>query len=145
MRAGCAPALVVATPGGGTGGRGRVRRGPAAGRQPDARPPVAARRGADLCRRLNAAALVRRQSTAAQWWLTVDQDRAVSALVRQPRRALGAGAARAPTAACPPRGAHRGAHGSPRALAATLRDLQLPERVRVVGPAPGREHTRQWR
>ena len=69
--------------------------------------------------------------------VTADQDRAVSALVRwdpaghserelHERHELGLPPAVRTAALTGPRGA----------LAATLRDLQLPERVRVVGPAP---------
>lgn len=136
-RVGSAPALVVATPGAEPVAEG----GYAAallldGNQMLARPWLRAEEQT-LRRWFNAAALVRSTEHGGTVVVTADQDRAVSALVRwdpaghserelHERHELGLPPAVRTAALTGPRGA----------LAATLRDLQLPERVRVVGPAP---------
>ncbi|WP_423445638.1 primosomal protein N' [Kocuria sp. KSNUG] len=136
-RVGSAPALVVATPGAEPVAEG----GYAAallldGNQMLARPWLRAEEQT-LRRWFNAAALVRSSEHGGTVVVTADQDRAVSALVRwdpaghserelHERHELGLPPAVRTAALTGPRGA----------LAATLRDLQLPERVRVVGPAP---------
>ena len=136
-RVGSAPALVVATPGAEPVAEG----GYAAallldGNQMLARPWLRAEEQT-LRRWFNAAALVRSAEHGGTVVVTADQDRAVSALVRwdpaghserelHERHELGLPPAVRTAALTGPRGA----------LAATLRDLQLPERVRVVGPAP---------
>lgn len=136
-RVGSAPALVVATPGAEPVAEG----GYAAallldGNQMLARPWLRAEEQT-LRRWFNAAALVRSAEHGGTVVVTADQDRAVSALVRwdpaghserelHERHELG----------LPPRCAPRRSRGPRGALAATLRDLQLPERVRVVVPAP---------
>ena len=90
-----------------------------------------------LRRWFNAAALVRSSSDGGTVVVTADQDRAVSALVRwdpaghsarelQERHELG----------LPPAVRTAALTGPRDAVEATLRDLALPERVRVVGPAP---------
>lgn len=136
-RVGSTPALVVATPGAEPVAAG----GYAAallldGNQMLARPWLRAEEQT-LRRWFNAAALVRSAEHGGTVVVTADQDRAVSALVRwdpaghserelHERHELGLPPAVRTAALTGPRGA----------LAATLRDLQLPERVRVVGPAP---------
>ncbi|WP_325162655.1 primosomal protein N' [Kocuria rhizophila] len=136
-RVGSAPALVVATPGAEPVAEG----GYAAallldGNQMLARPWLRAEEQT-LRRWFNAAALVRSSARGGTVVVTADQDRAVAALVRwdpaghserelRERHELGLPPAVRTAALTGPRGA----------LAATLRDLQLPERVRVVGPAP---------
>ena len=90
-----------------------------------------------LRRWFNAAALVRSSSDGGTVVVTADQDRAVSALVRwdpaghaerelRERHELG----------LPPAVRTAALTGPRDAVDATLRDLALPERVRVVGPAP---------
>lgn len=136
-RVGSAPALVVATPGAEPVAEG----GYAAallldGNQMLARPWLRAEEQT-LRRWFNAAALVRSSSDGGTVVVTADQDRAVSALVRwdpaghsarelQERHELG----------LPPAVRTAALTGPRDAVEATLRDLALPERVRVVGPAP---------
>ncbi|WP_243635623.1 primosomal protein N' [Kocuria tytonicola] len=136
-RVGPAPALVVATPGAEPVAEG----GYAAallldGNQMLARPWLRAEEQT-LRRWCNAAALVRASSRGGTVVVTADQDRAVAALVRwdpaghsarelQERHELG----------LPPAVRTAALTGTREAVAATLRDLRLPERVRVVGPAP---------
>ncbi|MDO4919435.1 primosomal protein N' [Kocuria sp.] len=136
-RVGSEPALVVATPGAEPVAEG----GYAAallldGNQMLARPWLRAEEQT-LRRWFNAAALVRASSRGGTVVVTADQDRAVAALVRwdpaghsarelQERHELG----------LPPAVRTAALTGTREAVAATLRDLRLPERVRVVGPAP---------
>ena len=136
-RVGAAPALVVATPGAEPVAEG----GYAAallldGNQMLARPWLRAEEQT-LRRWYNAAALVRASSRGGTVVVTADQDRAVAALVRwdpaghsarelQERHELG----------LPPAVRTAALTGTREAVSATLRDLRLPERVRVVGPAP---------
>ncbi|WP_144830432.1 primosomal protein N' [Kocuria rhizophila] len=136
-RVGSAPALVVATPGAEPVADG----GYAAallldGNQMLARPWLRAEEQT-LRRWFNAAALVRASSDGGTVVVTADQDRAVSALVRwdpaghaerelRERHELG----------LPPAVRTAALTGPRDAVDATLRDLALPERVRVVGPAP---------
>ncbi|WP_240505547.1 primosomal protein N' family DNA-binding protein [Kocuria marina] len=136
-RVGSAPALVVATPGAEPVADG----GYAAallldGNRMLARPWLRAEEQT-LRRWFNAAALVRASSDGGTVVVTADQDRAVSALVRwdpaghaerelRERHELG----------LPPAVRTAALTGPRDAVDATLRDLALPERVRVVGPAP---------
>ena len=136
-RVGGEPALVVATPGAEPVAEG----GYAAallldGNQMLARPWLRAEEQT-LRRWCNAAALVRSSSRGGTVVVTADQDRAVAALVRwdpaghsarelQERHELG----------LPPAVRTAAITGPREAVSATLRDLRLPERVRVVGPAP---------
>ena len=136
-RVGSAPALVVATPGAEPVADG----GYAAallldGNRMLARPWLRAEEQT-LRRWFNAAALVRSSSDGGTVVVTADQDRAVSALVRwdpaghaerelRERHELG----------LPPAVRTAALTGPRDAVDATLRDLALPERVRVVGPAP---------
>ena len=136
-RVGSAPALVVATPGAEPVADG----GYAAallldGNQMLARPWLRAEEQT-LRRWFNAAALVRASSDGGTVVVTADLDRAVSALVRwdpaghaerelRERHELG----------LPPAVRTAALTGPRDAVDATLRDLALPERVRVVGPAP---------
>ena len=131
------PALVVATP----GAEPRVPGGYRAallldGNQMLARPWLRAEEQT-LRRWFNAAALVRSTEHGGTVVVTADQDRAVSALVRwdpaghserelHERHELG----------LPPAVRTAALTGPRDAVDATLRDLALPERVRVVGPAP---------
>ncbi|MGY4845646.1 primosomal protein N' family DNA-binding protein [Kocuria sp. MNB10] len=136
-RVGSAPALVVATPGAEPVADG----GYAAallldGNQMLARPWLRAEEQT-LRRWFNAAALVRAGSHGGTVVVTADQDRAVGALVRwdpaghaerelRERHELG----------LPPAVRTAALTGPRDAVEATLRDLRLPEQVRVVGPAP---------
>lgn len=136
-RVGSAPALVVATPGAEPVADG----GYAAallldGNRMLARPWLRAEEQT-LRRWFNAAALVRASSDGGTVVVTADLDRAVSALVRwdpaghaerelRERHELG----------LPPAVRTAALTGPRDAVDATLRDLALPERVRVVGPAP---------
>ena len=136
-RVGSAPALVVATPGAEPVADG----GYAAallldGNRMLARPWLRAEEQT-LRRWFNAAALVRSSSDGGTVVVTADLDRAVSALVRwdpaghaerelRERHELG----------LPPAVRTAALTGPRDAVDATLRDLALPERVRVVGPAP---------
>ncbi|MCT1615158.1 primosomal protein N' [Kocuria marina] len=134
---GAEPALVVATPGAEPVASG----GYAAallldGNQMLARPWLRAEEQT-LRRWFNAAALVRAGSHGGTVVVTADQDRAVGALVRwdpaghaerelRERHELG----------LPPAVRTAALTGPRDAVEATLRDLRLPEQVRVVGPAP---------
>ena len=134
---GAEPALVVATPGAEPVASG----GYAAallldGNQMLARPWLRAEEQT-LRRWFNAAALVRASSRGGTVVVTADQDRAVAALVRwdpaghaerelRERHELG----------LPPAVRTAALTGPREAVEATLRDLRLPEQVRVVGPAP---------
>ncbi|QBJ21561.1 primosomal protein N' [Kocuria marina subsp. indica] len=136
-RVGSAPALVVATPGAEPVADG----GYAAallldGNRMLARPWLRAEEQT-LRRWFNAAALVRASSDGGTVVVTADLDRAVSALVRwdpaghaerelRERHELG----------LPPAVRTAALTGPRDAVDATLRDLALPEPVRVVGPAP---------
>ncbi|WP_035961849.1 primosomal protein N' [Kocuria marina] len=134
---GAEPALVVATPGAEPVASG----GYAAallldGNQMLARPWLRAEEQT-LRRWFNAAALVRAGGHGGTVVVTADQDRAVGALVRwdpaghaerelRERHELG----------LPPAVRTAALTGPRDAVEATLRDLRLPEQVRVVGPAP---------
>ncbi|WP_260849368.1 primosomal protein N' family DNA-binding protein [Kocuria marina] len=134
---GAEPALVVATPGAEPVASG----GYAAallldGNQMLARPWLRAEEQT-LRRWFNAAALVRAGAHGGTVVVTADQDRAVGALVRwdpaghaerelRERHELG----------LPPAVRTAALTGPRDAVDATLRDLRLPEQVRVVGPAP---------
>ncbi|WP_366823702.1 primosomal protein N' [Kocuria sp.] len=134
---GAEPALVVATPGAEPVASG----GYAAallldGNQMLARPWLRAEEQT-LRRWFNAAALVRAGAHGGTVVVTADQDRAVGALVRwdpaghaerelRERHELG----------LPPAVRTAALTGPRDAVEATLRDLRLPEQVRVVGPAP---------
>lgn len=139
------PALVVATPGAEPVAKG----GYAAallldGNEMLARPWLRAEEQT-LRRWFNAAALVRSSSQGGTVVVTADHDQAVGALVRwdpsghayrqlQERHELG----------LPPAVRTAALTGPRDALTATLRDLDLPPQVNVVGPAPMKDHVGGW-
>ncbi|GAA2116063.1 primosomal protein N' [Kocuria atrinae] len=139
------PALVVATPGAEPVAEG----GYAAallldGNEMLARPWLRAEEQT-LRRWFNAAALVRSSSQGGTVVVTADHDQAVGALVRwdpsghayrqlQERHELG----------LPPAVRTAALTGPRDALTATLRDLDLPPQVNVVGPAPMKDQVGGW-
>lgn len=142
---GSEPALVVATPGAEPVAEG----GYAAallldGNEMLARPWLRAEEQT-LRRWFNAAALVRSSSKGGTVVVTADHDQAVGALVRwdpsghayrqlQERHELG----------LPPAVRTAALTGPRDALTATLRDLDLPSQVNVVGPAPMKDQVGGW-
>lgn len=145
MEVGSDPALVVATPGAEPVAEG----GYAAallldGNEMLARPWLRAEEQT-LRRWFNAAALVRSSLHGGTVVVTADHDRAVGALVRwdpsghayrqlQERHELG----------LPPAVRTAALTGPRDALTATLRDLDLPSQVNVVGPAPLKDQVGGW-
>lgn len=143
--AGADPALVVATPGAEPVAEG----GYAAallldGNEMLARPWLRAEEQT-LRRWFNAAALVRSAARGGTVVVTADHDQAVGALVRwdpsghayrqlQERHELG----------LPPAVRTAALTGPRDALATTLRDLDLPQQVTVVGPAPLKDQVGGW-
>lgn len=136
-RVGSKPALVVATPGAEPVAEG----GYAAallldGDQMLARPWLRAEEQT-LRRWFNAAALVRSGAEGGTVVVTADHDRAVSALVRwDPAGHAERELAERHELGLPPAVRTAALTGPRDAVDATLRDLALPQRVRVVGPAP---------
>lgn len=134
---GAEPALVVATPGAEPVASG----GYAAallldGNQMLARPWLRAEEQT-LRRWFNAAALVRAGAHGGTVVVTADQDRAVGALVRWDPAGHAERELRERHELRLPPAVRTAALTGPRdAVEATLRDLRLPEQVRVVGPAP---------